>query len=107
MTMVRILNTVAVTLLIALAAVVPAAFIGRYLPILFESGIKEIAVAAWLAALGSWFLARMIMKNEHQAAHESNKSSGAGSVKIAVLFLTVAVGIAVGLHFYGTRLLPW
>jgi hypothetical protein len=108
MSMVRILNTVSVTLLVGLAAVVPAMIIGRYIPGLFDPGIKQIVVAAWIAALASWFLARMVMSKEQAAAREAAaSSSGGGSgMAIAVVFLLVAVGIAVVLHFYGTSLLP-
>ena len=106
MGMVKILNTVAVTLLIAVAAVMPAAFIGRYVPGFLDPGIKQIAVAGWIAALGSWFLARMVMRKEQEAVQESAKHTSGGGMLIGVVFLFVAVGIAVVLHFYGTSLLP-
>ena len=104
--MLKILNTIAVTLLIALAAVIPATLLGPYLPGFVDIGLQRIAVAAWLSGLICWFVARSVSRNEQHVAEEAAKqrSSGAG-VGITVAFLVIAVGVAAVLHFYGGDLL--
>lgn len=104
--MLKALQTVSLTLLIGLVAVVLAAFAGRYVPGLFDPGIKEIVVAGWVAALVSWFVARMVMSKEQESRQESS-GSGGGGMLVAMLFLSVAIGIGVMLHLYGDRFLPW
>jgi Na+/proline symporter len=107
--MIKVLNAVAVTLLAAVVSVVPAALIGRHVPAIFEPGLKPVAVAAWISGLLSWYAAVAIMQRQRRApAHESAPASSSNgfAVGVTVGLLVLAVGIAVGLHFYGDRLLP-
>jgi hypothetical protein len=105
--MIKVLNAVAVTLLAAVVSVVPAALIGRHVPAIFEPGLKPIAVAAWISGLLSWYAAMAIAKRQRsEASHEVPASSSNGfAVGVTVGLLVLAVGIAVGLHFYGDKLL--
>jgi hypothetical protein len=105
--MIKILNTIAITLLIALISVIPATLVGPYVPGFVDLGLQRIAVAAWISGLICWFIARAASKSEQEAAHEAAKksgSSGAG-VLITFAFLFVAIGVAALLHFYGSDLL--
>jgi Na+/proline symporter len=106
--MIKVLNAVAVTLLAAVVSVVPAALIGRHVPAIFEPGLKPIAVAAWISGMLSWYAAMAIAKRQrsdhsHEAAPASTSNGFAVGVTVGLLVL--AVGIAVGLHFYGDKLL--
>ncbi len=96
----KILNAVAVTLLVALVATVSATFLGQLLPGFFNTGLQRIAIAAWVAGLLSWWLARSASRREAQAHGGSTPQ-----VILGVAFLAVAIGLAVALHFYGDRLL--
>ncbi len=96
----KILNAVAVTLLVALVATVSATFLGQFLPGFFNTGLQRIAIAAWVAGLLSWWLARSASRREAEAAHQAH-----GSVILGMAFLAVAIGLAVALHVYGDRLL--
>ncbi len=100
----KILNAVAMTLLVALLATVPAAFLGQFLPGFFNTGLQRIAIAAWVAGLLSWWLARSASRREAEAVHQAHGSSKP-QVILGVAFLAVAIGLAVALHFYGDRLL--
>ncbi len=100
----KILNAVAVTLLVALLATVLAAFLGQFLPGFFNPGLQRIAIAAWMAGLVSWWLARSAGRREAEAAHQAHGSSKP-QVILGVAFLAVAIGLAVALHFYGDRLI--
>ncbi len=100
----KILNAVAMTLLVALVAIVPGAFLGKYMPGFFDPGLQQIAIAAWVAGLVSWWLARTMSRREAEAAHQAHGSSKP-QVILGVAFLAVAIGLAVALHFYGDRLL--
>ncbi len=105
--MIKVLNAVAVTLLAAVVSVVPAALIGRHVPAIFEPGLKPIAVAAWISGMLSWYAAMAISKRQRsEPSHEAPASSTNGfAVGVTVGLLVLAVGIAVGLHFYGDKLL--
>ncbi len=96
----KILNAVAVTLLVALVASVSATFLGQFLPGFFNNGLQRIAIAAWAAGLLSWWLARSASRREAQA-----HGSSTPQVVLGVAFLAAAIGLAVALHFYGDRLL--
>ncbi len=103
--MIKVINVVAVTLLIAVASVFPAALLGRFVPGVFEPGLKPIAVAAWISGLASWWVAKTVTQSQQQAAHEAAKSrSGAAGVTFA--FLALAIGVVIALHFFGDGLLP-
>ena len=105
--MINILNAVSVTLLIAVIAVVPATLIGPYIPGVFHTGLQQIAIAAWLAALASWCVARYVRKKEEQAAQDVAKSQSKANFKplaITVVFLAVAVGAIFVLQRYGNDL---
>ncbi len=96
----KILNAVAVTLLVALVATVSATFLGQFLPGFFNTGLQRIAIAAWVAGLLSWWLARSASRREAQAQGGSTQL-----VILGVAFLAVAIGLAVALHLSGDRLL--
>jgi hypothetical protein len=104
--MTKVLTAVAVTLLAAVVSVVPAALIGRYVPAIFDAGLKPIAVAAWISGLLSWSAAREISKHQARAemSHEADRPNGF-AVGMTLGLLVLAVGIAVGLHYYGDKLL--
>ena len=106
--MINTLNAVAVTLLAAVVSVFPAALIGQYVPGVFHSTLKPIAIAAWLSGLICWYVSRTVTRKQMQAHHhqEETESKATGrTVGITVAFLALAVGIAVVLHFYGDRLI--
>lgn len=104
--MLRVMNTVSLTLFLALAAVVPATLLVKVVPAVFNPGLQRVAVAAWLSALASWYVARAAIAHEQEAAREvTRKSSGVSTAAVTIGFLAVAVGIAAVLHFYGDRLL--
>ncbi len=103
--MIKVLNAVAVTLLAAVVSVVPAALIGRHVPAIFEPGLKPIAVAAWISGMLSWYAAMAISKRQREPSHEHASSSNGFAVGVTVGLLVLAAGIAVGLHFYGDKLL--
>ncbi len=106
--MINILNAVAVTLLVAVVSVFPAALIGQHVPGVFNPTLKPIAVAAWLSGLVCWWVSRTVTRKEmqEQRQHEETEIKASGhTVAITVAFLAIAVGIAVVLHFYGDRLI--
>src|SRR5262245_12162416 len=106
--MVKVMNAVAVTLLAAVVAVVPAAIVGRYVPAIFQPNLNRVAIAAWIAGLLSWYAAMAIAKRERAApSHEGGSASSSNGFAVGVTLglLVLAVGIAVGLHFYGDKLL--
>ena len=102
--MINVLNAVAVTLLIAVISVFPAALLGQYVPGVLEPVLRPIAVAAWLSGLISWFVARAVSRNEQEAAKRLSSSSLRG-VAFTVVFLALAVGVVAALHFFGDGLL--
>ena len=92
------LNAVSGSLLVALVAAVSATFLGQFLPGFFNTGLQRIAIAAWVAGLLSWWLARSASRREAQAHGGSTPQ-----VILGVAFLAVAIGLAVALHLYGDR----
>ena len=104
--MIKVINVVAVTLLIAVASVFPAALLGRYVPGVFDPGLKPIAMAAWISGLLSWWVARTVTHNQQQAAHDAARQSGSGAAKVTFAFLALAIGVVIVLHFFGDGLLP-
>ena len=103
--MINVLNAVAVTLLAAVLSVVPAALIGRYVPAIFEPGLKPIAVAAWISGLLTWVVAQKMSHRQHEAPPEGGKSTSNGfAIGVTLGLLVLAIGVAVGLHFFGDRL---
>ncbi len=104
--MINILNTVAVTLLVAVLSVFPATFIAQYVPGFFNPTLKPIAVAAWLSALVSWYVARHVMqKQQRDTQLHDDRRSNSRTVGITLAFLAMAIGIVVVLHFFGDGLL--
>ncbi len=105
--MIKVMNVVSVTLLIAVVSVFPAALLGRYVPGIFDPGLKSVAVAAWLSGLVSWWVSKTVTLKQQEAAHQAAKQSsgGSGAVGVTVAFLAVAVGLVIVLHFYGDGLL--
>lgn len=99
--MLKVINVVAVTLLVALVSIIPGALLAHYLPELFNPSLQRIAVAAWLSGLISWWIARAV--NRHQ--REARGTSKPRAVGVTVAFLAVATGIVVVFHFYGDGLL--
>ncbi len=98
----KILNTMALTLLAALVAVVPATLLGPFLPGVFNPHLQRLAFAAWLSGLICWFVARSVSRSEQQA---SSKASGPSAVVVTAGVLVIAAGIGVALHFFGDRLM--
>ncbi len=104
--MIQILNTVAVTLLVAVLSVFPATLVGQYVPGFLNPTLKPIAVAAWLAALASWFISRHVtQKQQRQTQLQDDRKSNSRTVGFTVALLAVAIGVAVALHFFGDGLL--
>ena len=104
--MINILNAVAVTLLVAVLSVFPATLVAQYVPGFLNPVLKPIAVAAWLSALVSWYVARHVMQNQLRDTQvQENRKSNSRNVGIAMAFLAMAIGVAVALHFFGERLL--
>ncbi len=106
--MIKALNVVSMTLLIAVVSVFPAALLGPYVPGVFDPGLKPVAVAAWLSGLGSWWVSRTVTLKQQEVAHEAAKqsSSSSSAVGITLAFLALAIGLVVALHFFGDDLLP-
>jgi len=103
---INILNTVAVTLLVAVLSVFPATIVAQYVPGFFNPTLKPIAVAAWLSALVSWYVARHVMqKQQRETQLQEDRRSNGRTVGITVAFLAMAIGVAVILHFFGDGLL--
>ncbi len=106
--MINTLNAVAVTLLVAVVSVFPAALIGQYVPGVFNPTLKPIAVAAWLSGLVCWWVSRTVTRKEMQQQHhheETESKANGRTVGITVAFLALALGIVAVLHFYGDRLI--
>ncbi len=107
--MLNVFNAVAVTLLVALVAVFPAAVVGQWMPEIFNPSLQQAAFAAWLAALVSWFVARVVFKKQQEAMREAiEKSSSSGHPRAVIMtagFLALALGVVAALHFFGDGLL--
>ncbi len=105
--MLKVLNVVSITLLIAMVSVVLGTLVIRYVPAIFNPGLQGIAVAAWLSGIASWYVARQVAAQERHAevAAEQGHNKGSSTLALTLVFLVVACGIGVGLHFYGGRLL--
>jgi hypothetical protein len=106
----KILNAVAVTLLVAVVSVVPAALLAKYIPTVFDPGLRPVALAAWLSGLVSWWLATTMLRNEQRAVQEAvQKTSGpnrnAKAVGMTVSLLALAVAVVAALHIFGDGLL--
>ena len=106
----KALNAVAVTLLVAVVCIVPAALLAKYLPPIFDSGLRTVAIAAWLSGLVCWWLATTMIRNEQKAMQEVvQKSSGPGRnakvVGMTVGFLALAVAVIAAVHIFGDGLL--
>lgn len=105
MTFIKILNVVAMTLLIALAAVVPAMYLGRFVPAIFDTSLQQTALAAWLTGLVSWWAGRTVTRKQLETAHESSGGSNTMAVGITLGVLAAALALGVVLHFFGDSLL--
>ncbi len=104
--MINILNTVAVTLLVAVLSIFPATLVGQYVPGFLNPTLKPIAVAAWLSALVSWYVARHVMqKQQRETQLQDDRKSNSRTVGFTVAFLVMAIGVAVALHFFGDGLI--
>lgn len=103
--MLRIINVIAITLLIALVSVIPASLLGPLVPSVFDLGLQRIAVAAWIAGIISWFVAQSVVKGEADATQKAKKGSSGGAAVMTLAFLAVAIGVAVFLHFFGDELM--
>jgi hypothetical protein len=104
----KVINAVAVTLLVALVCVVPAAFVARYIPDLIDPGLQPVAIAAWAAGLISWWLGATHVRNQQAAAQEATQGGSGGHAKaigMTVGFLALALGAAAALHIFGDGLL--
>ncbi len=106
--MLNVINTIALTLLVALVCVIPGTLVGQYIPAVFHPSLQQMAVAAWLSALISWWVARFVCRKQIEAAHQveaMQKASKPRVFAITAVFVTVAVGVAAVLHFFGDGLL--
>jgi hypothetical protein len=104
--MINTLNTIAVTLLVAVLCVFPAALIGQHVPGVFNPTLKPIAVAAWLAAMVSWYIAREVTrKQQRQAQQQESRKSNNRAAGFTVAFLAIAIGVVAALHFFGDGLI--
>jgi hypothetical protein len=106
----KVINAVSVTLLVAVVCVVPAALLAKYIPTVFDPGLRPVAIAAWLSGLVSWWLATTMVRNEQEVMQEAiQKSSGSGrkakAVGMTVGFLALAVAVVAALHIFGDGLL--
>ncbi len=98
----KALNTVSLTLMIALIAVVPGTLLGKHLPGLFAPSLQSVAIAAWLSGLMCWFVAREMNKKEKSPEAKPVKSHAVRTSMI--LLLVVTAGVA-GFHFFGDKLM--
>lgn len=110
--MLNVINTIALTLLVALVCVIPGTLLGQYIPAVFHPSLQQMAVAAWLSALISWWVARFVCRKQIEAAHQAEamqqKMQAASKPRvlaITAVFLAVAVGVAAVFHFFGDGLL--
>ncbi len=104
--MINTLNAIAVTLLVAVLCVFPAAMIGHHVPGVFNPTLKPIAVAAWLAALVSWYVSREVTrKQQRQVQQQETRKSSSRAMGITVAFLAIAIGVVAALHFFGDGLI--
>jgi len=102
----KIVNAVAVTLLIALVSVIPAALIGKHLPALFDPGLRPVAVSAWISGLIAWYVSRHATLSQKEASEEAARQhSGSSGVAITMAFLALACGVVAALHFFGGGLI--
>jgi hypothetical protein len=106
----KALNAVAVTLLVAVVCIVPAALLAKYLPPIFGAGLRTVAIAAWMSGLVSWWLATTMVRNEQKAVQEAvQQTSGHGrnakAVGMTVGFLAMAVAVVAAIHIFGDGLL--
>ncbi|MHC4416487.1 MAG: hypothetical protein ACYS0G_14540 [Planctomycetota bacterium] len=109
--MLNVVNAIAVTLLVALVAVVPAGLLGQYMPDVFNPSVQRMAVAAWLSGLVSWWIAKAVSRKQLEAMHQleaakkMQESSNPKAVGITLGFVAIAASIAVVLYFFGDELL--
>ena len=104
MAMISVLNAVAVTLFIAVVSVIPATLLGSYVPGVFQPGLRQIAIVAWIAGLLSWWISRTITRKQIESAQQAAKSNSS-TMAVTVGLLAFAVGLAIVFHFYGDKLL--
>ena len=110
-TMLNVINTIAITLLVALVCVVPAGLLGHYVPGVFNPSLQRMAVAAWLSGLVSWLIARAVSRKQLEAMHQLEaakklqESSNPQAVGISIAFLAIAGAVAAVLYFFGGELL--
>ena len=102
--MINILNSIALTLLVAVLAVFPATLIGSHVPGIFNPTLKPIALAAWLSGLGSWWVAWHVFRKQQQQREEAPRRSP-GPVMVTAAFVAAALCVLVVLHFFGDSLL--
>ncbi len=62
--MMKMLSTLAVTMLVALLCVVPAVLMRPYVPDFVDPALQQIAAAAWLSGMLSWTLAAIMRRRE-------------------------------------------
>ncbi len=106
----KVINAVAVTLLVAVVSVFQAALMGKYIPGVIDPGLRPVVIAAWISGLVSWWLARTLVRNEQEAMKEAiQKSSGSGGnariIGMSLGFLALAVAVVAALHIFGDGLL--
>ncbi len=104
----KILNTVSVTLLVALVSVVPATLLGHYLPRVFEPSLQRLAIAAWMSGIASWFIAKSVARNEQEAMRQaSSAGKNTKMIALSVAVFAFAAGLVIALRFYGQGLLRY
>jgi hypothetical protein len=98
----RLLIAVALTLLVAVAGAVAAGVLGDAYPGIHQLGLAPAAVAAWIAALATWWL-RGRLPRVAVADDFLDERSGSGS-PVRVLLLIVAILAAVTVFFAHDRI---
>ncbi len=76
--MMRMLSTVAVTMLVALLCVVPAVLMRPYVSDFVDPALQQIAAAAWLSGMLSWMLAALVRRRQQARALRAIKLAKLG-----------------------------
>jgi cobalamin synthase len=109
--MLKAFNAIALTLLVAIVAVILGGLVVREVPALSESGLHQVTVAAWVSGLLSWGMALMVArqyKAQAQKAGDGGKQKGGKrngrAIGVTVTMLAVATAAVFALDRFGNGL---
>jgi len=102
--MLKALNTIALTLLVAMMSIIPATFLSPYLPGVIDPALERFAVAGWFAALMGWWIAKKMGQAEKEGNGKGKGNAKARRIGFTVSFLALATCTVALFHFFGDML---